>query len=375
MRIGLDVKWYFDGHPSGKRISQNIVLALLKMNLKDEIILFLDKKFKEYELPLRNQNIKCVYIWANNNLLSNLIVIPFYSWKEKIDVLISNNFSPISGKYKRITLILDVIFKSHPEYFTLKERIYFAFIKPLALLADHICTISFSEKNRMLKYGFSSDENKITVIHLGIESKFKLKNKHDLSYLDFVKEKYKLPDKYLLYVGRLNQRKNLNNLLKAYSILKKELCSIPLVLGGTPDWKMFDIKRYAADLQIDKDIIFTGFVSDKDLPGLYALASIFCYVSYEEGFGLPPLESMASGVPVVVSNTSSLPEVCGEAGVYCNPFDPNDIANKIKMLLEDKDLFESKKKLGLEQAIKFDWKDSAENLLKISETISSITVQ
>lgn len=370
MKIGIDAKWYFDGHPSGKRIYQNIVFALSQMNLKHEIVLFLDKTFEQFDFPYRNNNIRCIYIWSQNNLLSNLFVLPFYARKEKLDVLITNNFSPFVGKYKRVTWILDVIFKSHPEYFTLKERIYFSLIKPLSLIADHLCTISYSEKGRMLKYGFSSKENKITVIHLGIESKFKSKNKHELSYLNLVKEKYNLPDKYLLYVGRLNQRKNLNNLLEAYSILKKASFSIPLVLGGTQDWKMFDIKKYATDLQIENDIIFTGFVSDEDLPGLYALATVFCYVSFEEGFGLPPLESMAAGVPVVVSNSSSLPEVCGSAGIYCNPLDPNDIADKIKMLLNDKDLYESKKKLGIEQAAKFSWKLSAESLLKMSEIIS-----
>ncbi|MCX6121345.1 MAG: glycosyltransferase family 1 protein [Ignavibacteriales bacterium] len=369
MIIGFDAKWFFDGHPSGKRITQNIVAAFAELNLIHEVVIFLDKKYQRCSIRNPKPNIRYVYIWAGNNLLSNLFILPFHAKKERIDVLFSNNFSPISGRYMRVTWILDVIFKSHPNYFTLKERFYFSFIKPLALAADHLCTISFSEKKRMLKYGFSSTSDNIDVIYLGIENKFKSKENHDRAYLEFVKKEYGLPERFLLYVGRLNQRKNLDSLLKAYAFLENSPELIPLVLAGSPDWKMFDINKILEELNIKNKVILTGFVDDEYLPAIYALATVFCYVSYEEGFGLPPLESMASGIPVIASNSSSLPEICGDAAIYVDPHDVKDIARGIKEYLTNQNLCDEMKKRGLFQASKYKWEYSA---LKIIELANSI---
>jgi glycosyltransferase involved in cell wall biosynthesis len=364
LKIGFDAKWFFDGHPSGKRITENIVAAFTELNLDHEVVLFFDKRYKHCSLPNPKSNIRYVYMWAGNNLLSNLFILPFYAKKERIDVLFSNNFSPIYGRFLRVTWILDVIFKSHPEYFTLKERMYFSFIRPLALAADHLCTISNSEKLRMLKYGFSSTAENIDVIYLGIENKFKPKENHDATYLDMVIKKYGLPERFLLYVGRLNQRKNLDSLLRAYAYLENSPELIPLVLAGSPDWKMFDINKYLEEMNIQQKVILTGFVDDDHLPALYALATVFCYVSFEEGFGLPPLESMASGIPVIASNTSSLPEICGDAAIYIDPHDVHAIARSIKEYLMNRNLCKEMRERGLLQASKFKWEYSA---LKISE--------
>lgn len=364
MRIGIDAKWYFNGHPSGKRITENLVSVLLKSNLKHEIILYLDCRYKNVQIQNNNPKIQFVYIWSGNNLLSNIFVLPFYAYRNRVDILISFNFSPLAGTYKRITWILDAIFKSHPEYFTFKERLYFSWIKPLALMADHICTISFSEKKRMLQYGFSTLDKKIDVIHLGIEEKFKVKKKHNLDYLIKVQNKYHLPERFLLYVGRLNQRKNLHNLLRAFALLPSK--DIPLVLAGSPDWKMFDIKNTLAELNLTGHVICTGFVEDDDLPALYSLATLFCYVSYEEGFGLPPLESMASGVPVVVSNTSSLPEVCGDAAEYVNPYEPADIARGITKLITDESRYRYLVEIGLRRTLEFQWENTTKELINLA---------
>jgi len=118
------------------------------------------------------------------------------------------------------------------------------------------------------------------------------------------------------------------------------------------------------DPVISEKVIFTGHVSDDDLPKIYALASVFCFVSYAEAFGLPALEAMASGVPVLVSNRTCLPEICGDAALYANPDSPEEIACGIDSLLEDKKLWLNKRELGIRRAQEFTWKSTAENFLE-----------
>jgi glycosyltransferase involved in cell wall biosynthesis len=139
---------------------------------------------------------------------------------------------------------------------------------------------------------------------------------------------------------------------------------IPIVIVGSKDWKILDIDKLIDDLGINKRVIFSGFVLDNILPVIYSLATIFCFPSYAEGFGLPALEAMASGVPVVVSNTTSLPEICGDAGNYVNPNDPQDIAAMIDLLLKDNQLYNYKRSKGLERAKHFTWENSAKKLLE-----------
>jgi glycosyltransferase involved in cell wall biosynthesis len=164
----------------------------------------------------------------------------------------------------------------------------------------------------------------------------------------------------LLYVGRLNVRKNIGNLLRALRLLEGDV-KMPIVISGSPDWKNPGLASLLATLAIRP--IFTGSVEDRDLPALYAMASVFCFPSYEEGFGLPPLEAMACGVPVVVSDRSSLPEVCGNAGTYANPDDPEAIATAIQSLLVDEGLALKKRALGLERAGHFSWQNSARGVM------------
>ena len=235
-------------------------------------------------------------------------------------------------------------------------------IKYLASKSDMVLTISETEKKRLLKYGFNS-KDKIDVLSMGVHKKYKPKEYHLEEEVARIRKMYHLPERFILYVGRINARKNIHNLLLAISLMKEK--EIKFVLGGKNDWKAFNVTALIEKLGLKDNVDLLGYIDDIDLPVLYSLATVFCYVSYDEGFGLPPIESLASGVPVVVANAGSLPEVCGEAGVYCNPDDPKDIAQKIDSLLSDSSLYEYKKKKGVEIAKQYDWAYSAQRLLEI----------
>ena len=364
MNIGVDAKWFFEGPPSGKVVIQNLVEQLVKVNPGHALFFFLDENTKDKEFPFRSSNIHTVYVWAKNNLFSNLFVLPRVSKHLNLDVLVYQNFPAYKSSYAQIAYIHDIIFLTHPQYYTWKERLYFLPLKFLAKQSELVCTVSQAEKERLIGH-YNLPATKIDVIHHGVNPMFKPITIQSGNLINRVRNKFKLPDKFLLYVGRLNVRKNVFNLLKALPKLKNK--EIPLVVVGEYDWKMEDVQQTIEKLSIQDRLIFTGLVFGEELAAIYSIAEVFCFPSFEESFGLPPLEAMASGIPVVVSNSSSIPEICGDAGNYVNANVPKDIARMIDLLLEDKDFYLKKSNLGLERAKQFSWEKAAVNLLKSCE--------
>jgi glycosyltransferase involved in cell wall biosynthesis len=360
MKIGMDAKWFFQGPPSGRIVVQNLVKQMVLAPGEHELYLFLDQKEADKPFPYLSDRVHLVYVWGGNNLLSNLLVIPLIAFKLKLDLVIFQNFAPLISNFSRYSYVHCVLFKSNPEYFTLKERLYFAPLKLTVLLSHGICTVSQAEKSRMVSYGYGSAAN-IDVIYHGIDERFRPREMHNEADLEEIRRKYQLPETFLLYVGRLNVVKNISNLIKALPHLKEK---VPLVIVGDYDWKMTRLDTLVKELALEGQILFTGAVYGEDLPLIYALSSIFCFPSYEESFGLPAVEAMASGVPVVLSNRSSLPEIGGDAGSYIDPDAPEDIAAKIGALLADASLRERKRQLGLQRAQQFNWEISARELME-----------
>lgn len=366
MNIGIDAKWYFEGPPSGKTVVRNLVNTIISTNRNHRLILFLDKKHRDSHIDCDSDRVSKAYVWSGNNLLSNVLLLPFLSLKYKVDVLVYQNFVSPIGTEKKIAYVHDVIFRSHPEYYTIYERLYFLPLKYLTKRATKVVTVSNSEKRRLITFDYAS-EDRIDVVFHGVDEGYMPRAMQPAHLLTEVKQKYSLPDDFLLYVGRLNSRKNVSNLLRACILLKRH--SIPLVLVGSYDWKKEDLQALVSELSLTRRVIFTGQVSDGELKAIYSLSKILCFPSHEEAFGLPPLEAMASGIPVVVSNSSSLPEICGEAGSYVDANDPHDIALKIEGLLNDDVLYRKKANLGLARAQQFTWAKSAQELVRIIESI------
>ena len=361
MKIGIDAKWYFEGPPSGKRVIKNLVDQILDRDDGVKYYIILDKKHRNREFNTNgNKNIVVCYAWAGNNFLSNVFVLPILSRKKRLDALLYQNFiSPFDPSLK-IAYIHDVLFLSNPEYYTVFERLYFAPLKFLTKRSDLIVTVSEEEKKRLLNFHFSSDASKIIVAHHGVESGFQSRELYPPSVLEEVKIKFRLPDIFLLYVGRLNLRKNVDNLLRAIPLLENK--EIKLVIVGADDWKKSNHVQIINDLGIEGRIYFLGAVY-KELGMIYSLATIFCFPSYAESFGLPPLEAMASGVPIVVSNTTSLPEVCGDAGTYITPNRPDEISKSIDKLLTDNSYFDQQRLRGLARAKLFTWEKATSEII------------
>lgn len=236
--------------------------------------------------------------------------------------------------------------------------------------AKQIITPSQSTKNDLVKL-LKIPADKITVTLLGYDkASFQPTAKAPDDEAKILKS-YDIPDDYLLFIGTLEPRKNIENLIIAYAKLPSAIQDRhKLVIGGGKGWYFDSIFTTVKELKLDEKIQFLGRVPDEHLPALYRGAKLFVFPSFYEGFGLPPLEAMACGTPVITSNLSSLPEVVGEAGVLVDPQNPAKLASAIESLLTDKAAYSRLKKLSLEQAERFSWEEAAKQTLAVFEQVA-----
>ena len=253
-----------------------------------------------------------------------------------------------------------------PNKYSIKKYFMYRALLPRTIKsADKIIAISHHTKNDIIQH-FKIPEDKIKVIHLAANKNYKPLQGDKINK---IKQKYDLNCPFILYVGGLAPNKNVKRLIQAFYKLKKQGINHKLILTGVKRWKYKSIFETIEKLNLQKDVIFTGYVPDEDLPALYNAADLFVYPSLYEGFGLPPLEAMACGTPVITSNTSSLPEVVGDAGIMVNPYDVDELANKMYEVLTNDGLGEELSKKGLERAKLFSWKKCAEEHLKVYEEV------
>jgi glycosyltransferase involved in cell wall biosynthesis len=186
-----------------------------------------------------------------------------------------------------------------------------------------------------------------------------------------VRQRYGLPDSYILYVGTIQPRKNLDMLIEAYARLRGEgTTTKKLVIAGRKGWLFKTLFARISALGLEQDVIFTGFVLDEELPHLYDGACLFVYLSLFEGFGLPPLEAMARGIPVVTSDTTSLPEVVGEAGIMVSPRSLDGVVEGMRHVLTDADLAEKLRQAGRVRARQFSWERTARETLALYRQVA-----
>jgi glycosyltransferase involved in cell wall biosynthesis len=362
MKIGIDAKSIFNGPVSTRIVLQNLLPELFRLYRDVDWVVFLDERDKDKKLPFEGNNIRVVYVWAGMNQLSNLFVLPRYCKTLGLDLIVYQTFPALTKGTASIAFIHDVLFRDFPQFFTWKERLYFTTMPFLTRRAVRVTATTAFVARDLVRYGYVKDATRIDLVPLGVSPAFKPLQKWDHDLLEKVRSRLSLPDRFLLFVGRLNVRKNLENLLKALPLIGDQ--SIPLVVVGKADWKAPDLEALLATNGIGNRVVMTGSIGDEELLAVYALATIFCFPSFAEGFGLPPLEAMASGVPVIVADRTALPEVCGDAGVYVDPSQPSSIAHAIDSLLNDTAFYDQKRAAGLQRAGLYTWDVSATALMK-----------
>ena len=279
------------------------------------------------------------------------------------DVYFEPNYIPLPIKARKtVVTVPDLSPFLHPEWHKQEVVAYITgeFRKQIER-ADRIIAISdFIRDTAINEFGFASE--RVQTVHLGFDHT--VFRPLPTSVLTALREKYHLPARFLLYVGSIEPRKNLMRLLRAYRQLQeKTRCEVKLVLAGFRGWDNTDVMALLASLR--DDVAYLGYVPEHDLAGLYNLAEAFVYPALYEGFGLPPLEAMACGCPVVVSGVASLPEVCGEAAMYVDPLCIDEMSVALAQLCDTATKRQELRQKGLKQAANFSWERSALEHLQI----------
>jgi glycosyltransferase involved in cell wall biosynthesis len=201
---------------------------------------------------------------------------------------------------------------------------------------------------------------KVEVIYCGVDKAFRPFPERKVASF---RQQRGLPEKIILFVGTIEPRKNLARLVEAYSHLRDR--SVKLVIGGARGWLYEEVFARVEELELTGDVLFPGYIPPDELPLWYNVAELFVYPSLYEGFGLPPLEAMACGTPVITSNVSSLPEVVGEAGLTVDPMDSEGLAETINQMLDDGALRQSMRERGLARASRFSWTKAARETVRV----------
>ena len=346
----------------------NLLKALFELDQQNEYVLFYNSS-KSVKLPDFDYS---NFSWRGfrcPNKLFNLS-LNFLGWP-KLDKLIGGcdiffspnlHFASLSSECRHVVAVHDLSFLIYPEFFTFKQRLWHKLILRNKILerAAAIVTDSENTKNDLIDLVRVNSE-KIHVCLLGVDQAYQPIN--DATGLDKVKKKYGLPDNFILSLGSLEPRKNLISAIKAFVKIDTKAS---LVIAGASGWKNNGVKVLAAQ---DQRIKLIGYVDEVDKPALYSLARTLIYPSFYEGFGLPIVEAMACGTPVIAGANSSQGEVLADAGLLVDPYDITQIRRAMELLLSNESLRQEFIRRGLERVKLFDWKDTAQKVLQIFETL------
>lgn len=371
LRVAIDAHMLGDMSGGNETFYRNV---LQNMYPSEGMKIFLFVK-EGIDVSTYEDRFTIVYLPKHGASVRNLIDIPLLCIKHHIDVLHMQYFIPFFRPCPVVTTIHDICFEHYKDIFTMREYVrQKLLVRYAAKHSNRIITVSeFSKKDISDCYGIT--ERKITVTYNAVSDAFRKLETKELNVGELCK-KFGICGKYVLCVCNLQPRKNLKRLILAFG----KLCSDyqyegQLVIVGKKAWRYDEIFDTANETEnnikemsnTDK-IIFTDYVTEFDLVRLYNGAQCFVYPSYYEGFGIPPLEAMSCGVPVAVAETSSLPEVVGDAGRYFDPFSVDSICNSMMKLIRVKEKAEEYDKLQREMAIqkeKYSWSETAEKIVKV----------
>ncbi|MFH1523232.1 MAG: glycosyltransferase family 1 protein [Patescibacteria group bacterium] len=384
-RIGIDARFY---GPVGKglgRYTQEIVDNIIKIDNFNEYVIFFNKdNFEEFKLE--SEKVKKIMVNVRWYTLAEQVLMPYYIWKNNLDLMHFPHFNvPLFCPTKFIVTVHDLILTKYPTLrattlspllYKIKNLMYKIVIWLAVKRAREVIAVSKYTKNDIVKH-FKIKPEKIVVTYEGVANLAKNRDTLFTTKLDDEKTllSYNINKPFLLYIGNAYPHKNLENLLDVFSKLHKYQPNLQLALVGKEEYFYKKIKNYSRDLELwqenkkETPIIFPGYVPDAQLEVLYKNALAYIFPSFYEGFGLPALEAMAKGCPVISSNKSSMPEILGEAAIYFNPENKEEMLEKIELVINDKDLQENLIEKGKNQVKKYSWWECASKTREVYEQV------
>lgn len=373
MKIGIDARLF--GESGIGRYIRNLIFEIQKTDSKNEYFIFLLKKdFESVSLPSNFHKVEADFRWYT---LAEQLKFPGLLKKFKLDLMHFPHFNvPIFYRGKFVVTIHDLIHQHHSMQratthgtiaFAIKKIGYAKIFKHAVSASQAIFVPSFFVKKDLLKE-YNVDSSKVIVTYEGVEETFiKLSETITIKNIQEALKKFNVSKPFIFYVGNAHPHKNVEGLIKAFLNLRKAYKNLQLVLAGHDHYFWERLKKEYAQ----EGIRFAGFISDFEMVSFYKAAEVRVIPSFEEGFGIPVLESFACECPVVCSNISSLPEVGGEGAIYFDPRDIKDVEEKIEQVLNNPELCQELVDKGLERVKKFSWKKMTGETLEVYERIIS----
>ena len=370
MRIGINTLFMIPGAVGGSETQlRNLVSKLAAIDSHNEYVLFTNREnsggfnldqpnFFEVRCPLPARFRPARILWEQ-------FILPIQCQWHRIDLLHSPGYvSPIALPCPSVVSIHDMNYFFFPQDWSKLALWVLKILVPLsARVSSQVIAVSQSSKRQIMKT-LKISEDKINVTYNGVNEIFH--SHHSRREILEMKNRMGIKGNFILSVAFSHPHKNLSRLLQAYHILRKDKgITHQLLLTGNPGRDHSELVRMVRKLGINQEVIFTGYLPDHLMPLVYQAADLFVFPSLYEGFGLPILESMACGTPVVSSNAASLPEVVGRAGILVDPHDVNKMAGAMYRVLSDKSLAQDLVKKGLKQSKRFSWVETAKETLAI----------
>lgn len=381
MKIGIEGQRLFRKKKHGMdMVALELIRNLQLIDTENEYFIFV-KPDEDNTVLKETPNFKIIELDGGSYPMWEQIALPKAAKKYGCEILhCTSNTAPIFNDIPLITILHDIIYMESSYYKILTGsatpyqkfgNAYRKLIVPWVVKkSDKIVTVSHFEKNRIGEFFGMKDDKRLTAIYNGVSTHFKPIT--DESELKRVKEKYHLPDQFFFFLGNTDPKKNTIGTLKAFSdFLKQSKSDYKLVMLDYDTHELEKLLIEIGDKDLIKNIVLTGYVINTDLPAIYSLCAIFLYPSLRESFGIPMLEAMGCGVPVITSNTSSMPEVAGDAAHIINPYNPEEITQAIIKILGDKGHYDTLCKKGIERNKLFSWKNMAEQVLVLYNEIKT----
>ncbi|WP_223826712.1 glycosyltransferase family 1 protein [Flagellimonas sp. S3867] len=378
MKIGIEGQRLFRKKKHGMdMVALELIKNLQRIDQKNEYVVFVKPDFDDTCIP-DVPNFKIVELdskWGYPGW--EQIALPRAAYKEGCDVLhCTSNTGPLFSKVPIVTTLHDIIYLESISLFK-KEGTWYQklgnmyrryFVPPVIRKSKKVITVSNYEKERINNH-FGFKDNRLTAIYNGVGSHFKKVT--DTTRLKTIREQYNLPDNFFFFLGNTDPKKNTKGVLKAFTDFNKIYPKkYKLVMLDYDEGELLKLLDSVGGQEIRELIHLTGYVPNTDLPAIISQSTIFLYPSLRESFGIPILEGMACGVPVITSNTSSMPEVAGEGtALMVDPSKPIEITEAMRNLIEDKMLANVLSEKGIERAKHFSWETMAKNVLELYEDV------
>jgi glycosyltransferase involved in cell wall biosynthesis len=363
VRIGIDARKLHD-FGIGTYI-RNLLRQLARLDHDTEFVVLCRPEDREGLLSL-GANFRPVPETSGNYSIAEQLTVPLALRREGVTLFHAPHYVlPRLVGCKSVVTIHDCIHLMFPQYLPNRAALAYAraSISLAARRATRVLTVSESSKRDILRY-VNADPGKIDVIYNAYDERFGVEPREE--EVVRVRERFQLHDEFVLYAGNVKPHKNVERLIQAFHLVRQRgLDHLKLVIIGDEVSRYAALRRAVHKHQLHKYVRFLGYLPEETLAVMYRLAGVFVFPSLYEGFGLPPLEAMASGTPVVTSNVSSLPEVAGDAAILVDPYDPSAIADGIATVLTDERVRRDMRRKGLERASQFSWEASVRRVRDI----------